>query len=63
MGIEQLTKDLETSTKENTTNRASIDDFKKKLEEAKSRGKGGIYEEYDPKSRSSVTKRQSAYKG
>ena len=48
--IEQVTKELEGSNKENINNRASIEDFKKKLEEAKKSAMrtGGIYDpEFD----------------
>ena len=47
--VEQLKRELETSSKENVANRSSIDDFKKKLEEAKKNQQrmGGPGEDYD----------------
>ena len=48
--IEQLTKELDTAKRENNANRTSIDDFKKKLDEAKKNAarSGNPYDEQYP---------------
>ena len=62
--IDQLAKELVSSTEQNNVNRTSIDDFKKKLEDAKKLQRAGpAYGDDYAQGRPSIKARPSASKG